>query len=248
MARNSRNRHDVTTLPGTNNPIGNAGSFSLAGGTGAAGELLKGIGSRLQARAMASSQARAMLEATKITGQITGTQITDGSISTPKIIAGAISTDKIAAGAVTADQIGANAITSAKIESGAITTAKLAAGSVTALNIASDTITADKIDDYLNKVTQVFKNKYAWYLIGGEEFMGKDEDDKPKVKFFIKLPQFSFVAPTEADLLNKMKGKVWPTKEGAPWFFKKLVQMDKDTTVQNDFDSANSQKTNDLPF
>jgi len=67
MARNSRNRHDVTTLPGTNNPIGNAGSFSLAGGTGAAGELLKGIGSRLQARAMASSQARAMLEATKIT-------------------------------------------------------------------------------------------------------------------------------------------------------------------------------------
>ncbi len=110
-----------------------------------------------------------------------------------------------------------------------------------------DSIAADKIDDYLAKVTQVFKNKYAWYLIGGEEFMGKDEDDKPKVKFFIKLPQFSFVAPTEDALLGKMKGKVWPTKEGTPWFFKKLVQMDKDTTVQDDF-NAQGKPINDLPF
>jgi hypothetical protein len=67
MARKSRNRHDVTTLPGTGNPIGNAGSFSLGGGAGAAGDILKGLGTRLQARSMASSQARAMLEATKIT-------------------------------------------------------------------------------------------------------------------------------------------------------------------------------------
>jgi len=67
MARKFRNRHDVTTLPGAGNPIGNAGSFSLAGSTGAAGDILKGLGTRLQARSMASSQARAMLEATKIT-------------------------------------------------------------------------------------------------------------------------------------------------------------------------------------
>ena len=67
MARNSRNRHDVTTLPGTNNPVGNASNFSLAGGSGAAADLLKGLGTRLQARSMASSQARAMLEATRIT-------------------------------------------------------------------------------------------------------------------------------------------------------------------------------------
>jgi len=53
-------------VPGANNPIGSASGFSLAGAAGAASNLLEGLGSRLQARAMASSQARAMLEATKI--------------------------------------------------------------------------------------------------------------------------------------------------------------------------------------
>jgi hypothetical protein len=63
----ARDRRAVVAPPGTNNPIGSATNFSLAGGSGAAGDLLKGIGSRLQARAMASSQARAMVEATRIT-------------------------------------------------------------------------------------------------------------------------------------------------------------------------------------
>jgi len=45
-----------------------------------------------------------------------------------------------------------------------------------------------------------------------------------------------------------MKGKVWPTKEGTPWFFKKLVQMDKDTRVQDDFDNINTKDENSLPF
>jgi hypothetical protein len=117
----------------------------------------------------------AAVSATKIGGQITSTQITDGAISTPKlaagsvtasqiatgtiqagnIAAGAITTSKIAAdaitaneiatGAVTADAISAGSISAAAIASNAITADKIAAGSITATKIATDAVTADKI-------------------------------------------------------------------------------------------------------
>jgi len=109
-----------------------------------------------------------------------------------------------------------------------------------------DNISATKIDDYLSQVLNVFKGKYAWWLIGGEEFEGKDADGKPKIKFSLKLPRFSFIAPTEADLLAKMKDKTWPTKDTG-WFFKKLVKMDSDISVQDDF-NAQGKPINDLPF
>jgi hypothetical protein len=66
MSKNSRYKRDVTTLPGTNNPVGNAGGFTLAGAAESASGILQGLGTRLQARSMANSQSRAMLEATKI--------------------------------------------------------------------------------------------------------------------------------------------------------------------------------------
>lgn len=74
----------------------------------------------------------------EITGQIVGTQITNGAITTAKIAANAvtaneilansITTAKIAVGAVGADQIAANAIIASKILAGAITADKLAIG------------------------------------------------------------------------------------------------------------------------
>ena len=70
-----------------------------------------------------------------LTGQITGTQITDDSITSPKIAANAVVADKIAANAITTDKLNANAVTAAKI----------AAGTITATEIASATITADKM-------------------------------------------------------------------------------------------------------
>lgn len=117
----------------------------------------------------------AAVPATDLTGQITGTQISNGAITTPKldagavtanelaanavtagkIAAGAVSTDELAANAVTADKIAAlqisadkiaaNAITTDKIDAGAITTTKIAAGAVEAINIAAGAITAEKI-------------------------------------------------------------------------------------------------------
>jgi hypothetical protein len=57
----------------------------------------------------------AAVPAVDISGQITSTQITDGSISTAKIAANAITATQIATNAITADKVLAGAITAAKI-------------------------------------------------------------------------------------------------------------------------------------
>lgn len=77
----------------------------------------------------------AAIDAAKVTGQIVGTQITDGAIATAKL----------AAGAVTAAQIAANTITAAQIAAATITGTQIAANTITAANIAADTITAAQI-------------------------------------------------------------------------------------------------------
>ncbi len=83
--------------------------------------------------------------AVDITGQITETQITPGSISTPLLAAGAVTTAKITAGAITANEIAANTITAGQIAAGAINTTQLAAGAITAEKIGADQITATHI-------------------------------------------------------------------------------------------------------
>ena len=107
----------------------------------------------------------AAVPATDLTGQITGTQITDnaitsskiaanaieagqisaGAVTADKVSAGAISADKIAANAVSADKIAANAVTAAKISAGSIESDKLAANSVIAGKIAAGAVNADQI-------------------------------------------------------------------------------------------------------
>jgi hypothetical protein len=57
----------------------------------------------------------AAIAATKITGQITTTQITDSSISTPKLASGSVTTAVLAAGAVTAATIASGAVTTQKL-------------------------------------------------------------------------------------------------------------------------------------
>jgi hypothetical protein len=109
-----------------------------------------------------------------------------------------------------------------------------------------DGISAGTITEYLSQVEKVFKGKYAWWMIGGEEYLGKDADGKDKVKFFIKLPMFSFVAKTQEDLLAKQKDKIWPNKETDGWFFKKLVGMDAETTNKNT--GTNQPEQDQLPF
>jgi hypothetical protein len=97
----------------------------------------------------------AAVPATDLTGQITGTQITDNAITTTKIaagsieagqiVAGAITAEKITAGAVSADKIAANAVTADKILANSVTAAKIAAGSVEADKLAANSVVAGKI-------------------------------------------------------------------------------------------------------
>jgi hypothetical protein len=97
----------------------------------------------------------AAIGAAKLTGQIAGTQITDGAISTAKLATGSVTAGQIAADTITAAQIAVGAITATELAVGAvtanavaanaITAGKIAAGAVSATEIAAGAITASKI-------------------------------------------------------------------------------------------------------
>jgi len=83
--------------------------------------------------------------ATDLTGQVTGTQISDNAITASKIGAAAITTAKLANDAVTADIIAAAAITTAKLANDAVTADIIAASAITSVKISDDAITSVKI-------------------------------------------------------------------------------------------------------
>lgn len=87
----------------------------------------------------------AAVPATDLTGQITGTQISDNAITTSKIAANAVTATEIAAGSIVADKIASSAITTDKIQAGAISADRIAANAVTATKIAADAVVAGKI-------------------------------------------------------------------------------------------------------
>lgn len=88
-------------------------------------------------------------DAGDLTGQITGTQISDNAITAPKILAGTITGNKITANTITGGllstagiitssaQINDGLIENAKIKNGAITTAKITDGQVTNAKIGN---------------------------------------------------------------------------------------------------------------
>lgn len=82
----------------------------------------------------------AAVPATDLTGQIVGTQITDGAITTPKMTANSISGDRIAAGTLDASKIVADSITAGQIAAGAISASEIAAGAITAEKLTIGTI------------------------------------------------------------------------------------------------------------
>lgn len=70
--------------------------------------------------------------ASDITGQITTTQITPGSITTPLLGALAVQAGNVAAGAITAGKIATDAVTAGTVAAAAIGAREIAAGSITA--------------------------------------------------------------------------------------------------------------------
>lgn len=92
-----------------------------------------------------SSGFSAAVANTDITGQIIGTQISDGSISTPKLVANSVTTSILAANSVTANELAVNSVIAGKIAAGAVVANTLAANSVTSNAIAANSVTASKI-------------------------------------------------------------------------------------------------------
>jgi hypothetical protein len=112
---------------------------------------------RRQPTSPANSPTRRLppLRAAKVTGQITGTQITDGAISTPKLAAGAVQAAqhrgrrrdrwKDRSGFDHGERNRCRRRDGAELAAGSVVAGKIAAGAVTATEIAAGAITASKI-------------------------------------------------------------------------------------------------------
>lgn len=112
---------------------------ALAAFDGPSGKLIK------QAGPITSEMIEAV-EASKITGQITETQIGPEAVTTPKLAAGSVTAGKIVAGTITAVQIAAGTITASQIAAGTITATNIATGTITATQIAAGTIKGTNIE------------------------------------------------------------------------------------------------------
>lgn len=82
------------------------------------------------------------IEAAKLTGQITETQITDNSISTAKLQAGSVTTNEIAANTIVAADIAAETITGTQIAATTINATKLNVSTLSAITANLGTINA----------------------------------------------------------------------------------------------------------
>lgn len=85
------------------------------------------------------------IDFSSITGAITQTQITDGSISTPKLAANAVTAAKIAVGTITANEIATISITGDRIAGTTITADKLSVSSLSAISANIGSVTAGSI-------------------------------------------------------------------------------------------------------
>lgn len=113
----------------------------------------------------------AEIAAVDLTGQITGTQIADDSISTPKLQALAVTAAKIAAGTITADKIAANSLTAGVIAAGAIGTSELAADAVIA-NVANvgDTVLIDDTGITISDGALTLQDAFGSNVLSGAGF------------------------------------------------------------------------------
>ena len=87
----------------------------------------------------------ASIDAAKLTGTLTTTQIGPNTIQTGNLAAASVLTNNLAAGSVTTAILAAGAVTAPKITAGTITSNELAANSVTTNQLSAGAVTAAKI-------------------------------------------------------------------------------------------------------
>lgn len=119
-----------------------------------------------------------------------------------------------------------------------------------------DAIRESDVDKYLKVLSKVFKDRYAWFLIGAEQYVGKDKEGNDKVKDKIRLPRYNYIAATESELKEKQTGQEWPTMD-EDWFYKRIeAEMDEEPQGENPngitpppgAPEAEGLETDDLPF
>ena len=99
---------------------------------------------------------------------------------------------------------------------------------------AFDKIEGSSIEDFCKKVEPLIKNKFLWWLFGGEEYQYTDNEGNSKVGIKTILPRYGFVADSKDKLQSIQKGGQFPSKDN-PYYFKKLVKMDEDKPKFTDF-------------
>lgn len=85
------------------------------------------------------------INAARLTGELDGVMIKDGSLAAAALVAGSISALQLAAGAVTTEKLGAGAVTAEKIAAGALRAEQIEAGAVTAEKIAAGAVQGDHL-------------------------------------------------------------------------------------------------------
>lgn len=85
------------------------------------------------------------VNAARLTGELNGVIVKDGSLAASALVAGSVTARELAAGAITAEKIGAHAVTAEKLAAGAVDADALAAGAVTAGKIAAGAVEADAL-------------------------------------------------------------------------------------------------------
>ena len=114
-------------------------------------------------------------DAGDLTGQITGTQISDNAVTAPKILAGTITGNKIQANTITGGLLSAAGIitSSAQINNGLITNAKIGNLAVNAAKIQDGQVTNAKIGNTIQS-TNYSAGSSGWRILksGAAEFNG----------------------------------------------------------------------------
>ena len=134
---------------------------------------------------LAANVAQVTLDAARLTGQITGTQISDDAITTPKLAAGAVVAGKIAAGAVETAALAADAVVASKIAAGEIGASHLVTGSAVitgAAQIASAIIGDGHIDSLTAGILEA-DSVFTQRLYVGEDELVEVNGDSGSQRF-----------------------------------------------------------------
>lgn len=99
----------------------------------------------------------------------------------------------------------------------------------TALDVSDevDAVEAPSLEEYVKLISPTLTNKYAFFCISAEEYMGSDREGNPKVKFTLNIPRYQFVSASDTLTFDKSK----------TYHYKKLTTNPQESFVSSDNDA-----------